>query len=52
MAEQFDRTTSGTYKISIEAASQPLLSSGPTGTRTALASTSLRSVVVMIAVRP
>ena len=52
MTERFDRTTSGTYKISVEAATQPLTNSGATGTRTALASTSVRSVTVMIAVRP
>ena len=52
MTERFDRTTSGTYKVSIEAATQALASSGATGTRTALASTSVRSVTVMIAVRP
>ena len=52
MAEQFDRTTSGTYKVSIEAATQALAGSGATGTRTALASTSVRSVGIMIAVRP
>jgi len=52
MSEQFDRTTSGTYKVSIESATQALVSSGPTGTRTALASTGVRSVTVMIAIRP
>jgi len=52
MAEQFDRTTSGTYKVSIEAATQSLAASGATGTRTALASTSMRSVGIMLAVRP
>jgi hypothetical protein len=52
MTEQFDRTTTGTFKVSIEGATQPWTNVGPTGTRTALASTSVRTVAVMIAVRP
>jgi len=52
MAEQFDRATSGTYRVSIETATQALANSGATGTRTALASTSVRSIGLMFAVRP
>jgi hypothetical protein len=52
MSEQFERATSGTYKVSIESATQPLTAAGATGTRTATLSTSGRSVGITFAIAP
>jgi hypothetical protein len=52
MTEHWDVSSSGTYKVSTEAASQALGPLGPTGVRIATASTSCRSVAVSIAVAP
>jgi hypothetical protein len=51
MIEQWDRATSGTYKVAIEAATQ-YPPAGPTGTRVATASTSCRSLGVSVAIAP
>jgi MSHA biogenesis protein MshQ len=52
MTEHWDASSSGTYKVSTEAASQALGPFGPTGVRIATASTSCRSLAVSIAVAP
>ena len=52
MTEQWDRATSGTYRNSSESATQALSSAGATGTRTAILSTSSKSVAIMIAIAP
>ncbi len=52
MSEQWDRATSGTFRTSGESAVQALSSAGATGTRTALLSTSGKSVAIMIAIAP
>jgi hypothetical protein len=52
MTEYWDVASSGAYKVATEGATQPLATSGSTGTRVATASTSCRSVAVSIAVAP
>jgi hypothetical protein len=52
MTELWDGATSGQYKITIETASQYLPNAGATGTRTATASTSCRSVATQLAIAP
>ncbi len=52
MTELWDVASSGQYKISAETAWQYLAAGGPTGTRSATASTSCRSVANQVAVAP
>ena len=52
MAEQWDRSTSGTYRVSIESATQVVTSAGATGARTAVLSTSGKSVALSISITP
>jgi hypothetical protein len=52
MTEQWDLASSGGAQVSSETAAQQLGSTGATGTRTAIASTSCRSVGLSIAVAP
>jgi hypothetical protein len=52
MTEQFDVATSGTFRITTEAAVQVLGASGPTGTRTGQLSSTSRSVALSIAIAP
>lgn len=50
MTEQWDRTSSGTYKDSTEVATRAQPTAGPTGVLTATASSSCRSVGINIAI--
>jgi hypothetical protein len=52
MTTQWQGSTSGSYNVSNESAIQALASSGATGTRSALLSTSGKSVADMIAIAP
>ena len=52
MAEQWERSTSGSYKVSNEVATQGLSNSGATGTQTASLSTSAKTVAISIAIAP
>jgi hypothetical protein len=50
MAEQWDRSSSGTYKVTTEVATGPFAGPGATGTRTATASAACKSDGILIAV--
>jgi len=52
MNERWQGSTSDYYKVTNESATQALASAGATGTRTALLSTTGRSVAIMIAIAP
>lgn len=52
MTERWDTASSGTYKIGSEVATAVVGSAGPTGVRTAIASSSCKSVGIQIAVAP
>ena len=52
MAERWDAASSGTYKVSTEAATQLLSSAGPTGTRAASGASACRSVAINVAIAP
>jgi hypothetical protein len=52
MVEQWDRTSSGTYKASTEVATAGQVTAGPAGVRSATASSACRSVGIQIAIAP
>jgi hypothetical protein len=52
MTEQWDRATSGAFKVALETAVQSLGGAQSTGTRAATASASCRSVAIDVAVAP
>ena len=52
MSERWDAASSGTYKIGTEAATQVASTAGPTGPRAAIASSSCKSVGILVAVAP